>query len=161
VLCVYLAYISHSYCRIPTTSTSPPARPANTPAAAASFTTSQSRKREGETEEEQLWEELVDLVCREGRLQGKYARLAVPRSEDGVALVLVEQEVLGQQMEELQEKVARVAGRRVVETAGCPLQCPGSVQCTVLYTARSTLYMYCTVYMYSTVLGVVPGTDLQ
>jgi hypothetical protein len=32
---------------------------------------------------------------------------------------------------------------------------------SVLYTARSTLYMYCTVYMYSTVLGVVPGTDLQ
>jgi hypothetical protein len=65
----------------------------------------------------------VDLVRREGRLQGKYARLAVPRSEDGVALVLAEQQVLGQQMEELQEKVARVAGRRLVETPGACSAC--------------------------------------
>jgi hypothetical protein len=91
--------------------------------AAASPTTSQTRKREGETEEEELWEELVDLVRREGRLQGKYARLAEPRSEDGVALVLAEQEVLGQEMEKLQEKVAKVAGRRVVEMPGACSAC--------------------------------------
>ena len=43
---------------------------------------------EGETEE--LWEELVDLVWHERRLQGKYARLSVPQIEDSVALVLAE-----------------------------------------------------------------------
>jgi hypothetical protein len=65
----------------------------------------------------------VDLVRREGRLQGKYARLSVPRSEDGVAMVLAEKEVLYQQMQELHKKVARVTSRRVVETPGTCSAC--------------------------------------
>ena len=69
------------------------------------------RLREG-TEEEELWDEMVHLVRRGQRLQGKYARLSLPRSEDKVGQVLEEHNTCGLEMRKLHSKVGELAARR-------------------------------------------------
>ena len=55
---------------------------------------------------------MVHLVRRGQRLQGKYARLSLPRSEDKVGQVLEEHNTCGLEMRKLHSKVGELAARR-------------------------------------------------
>ena len=70
---------------------------------------------EGREEEQELWEELLHLVRAEQTLQGKYARLSLPRGFSKVEGVREEFNTCGLQMAELNERLAEFVRREEVE----------------------------------------------
>ena len=70
---------------------------------------------EGREEEQELWEELLHLLRAEHKLQGKYARLSLPRGFSQVEGVRQEFNTCGLQMAELNERLTEFARREEAE----------------------------------------------